>query len=146
MFRAYIVVLSLFLPIVALAQEGRGRGLIIEAPGVTLAEFLWIKRPVLVFADSPNDPSFRLQIELIEADSDQLAEYDVVVIVDADPSAQSLLRERFRPRGFGLILLDKDGQVKIRKPLPWHVREITNAIDKFPLTRAEMLDRYPSGR
>jgi hypothetical protein len=146
MFRAYCLVLWLFLPIAAFAQEGRGGGIVIEAPGVTLAEFQWIKRPVLVFADSPNDPNFRRQIELIKADEAQLAEYDVVVIADADPSAQSLLRQRFRPRGFGLILLDKDGQVKIRKPLPWHVREITHAIDKFPLTRQEMLDRYPSGR
>ena len=146
MFRAYIIVLSLFLPLAAMAQEGRRGGIIIDAPGVTLAEFQWIKRPVLVFADSPNDPNFRRQIEMIEADEGQLAEYDVVVIADADPAAHSGLRERFRPRGFGLILLDKDGQVKIRKPLPWHVREITNAIDKFPLTREEMLERYPSGR
>ena len=146
MTRVYILVLSLFLPIAAVAEEVRGGGIVIDARGVTLAEFQWIKRPVLVFADSPNDPSFRRQIELIEADSAQLAEYDVVVIADADPAAHSLLRERFRPRGFGLILLDKDGQVKIRKPLPWHVREITNAIDKFPLTREEMLERYPSGR
>ena len=146
MFRAYIIVLSLFLPLAAMAQEGRRGGIVIDAAGVTLAEFQWIKRPVLVFADSPNDPNFRRQIEMIEADEGQLAEYDVVVIADADPSAHSGLRERFRPRGFGLILLDKDGQVKIRKPLPWHVREIIHAIDKFPLSRQEMLDRYPSGR
>jgi hypothetical protein len=146
MIRAYILVLTMFLPFAAVAQEGRGDGMVMDAPGVTLAEFLWIKRPVLVFADSPNDPAFRRQIELIEADEGQLAEYDVVVIADANPAAQSFLRQKFRPRGFGLILLDKDGQVKIRKPLPWHVREITHAIDKFPLSREEMLDRYPSGR
>ncbi len=146
MLRAYIIVLSLFLPFAAGAQEGRRGGIVIEAPGVTLAEFQWIKRPVLVFADSPTDPNFRRQIEMIEADAGQLAEYDVVVIADADPAARSLLRQRFRPRGFGLIILDKDGLVKLRKPLPWNVREITHAIDKFPLSRQEMLDRYPSGR
>jgi hypothetical protein len=36
--------------------------------------------------------------------------------------------------------------VKIRKPLPWDLREITHAIAKFPLARQEMLERYPSGR
>jgi len=146
MIRAYILVLSLFLPIAVNAQEGRGNGIVIDAPGVTLAEFKWIKRPVLVFADSPNDPSFRRQIELIEADRGQLAEYDVVVIADSNPSARSFLRQKFRPRGFGLVILDKDGEVKIRKPLPWDVREITHAMAKFPLTRQEMLERYPSGR
>ena len=146
MIRAYILVLTMFLPFAGLAQEGRGDGMVMDAPGVTLAEFLWIKRPVLIFADSPNDPNFRRQIDLIEADEGELAEYDVVVIADANPGARSFLRQKFRPRGFGLILLDKDGEVKIRKPLPWDVREITHAIAKFPLTRQEMLDRYPSGR
>jgi hypothetical protein len=146
MLRAFLVVLGLFLPFAALAQEGRGEGIVLDAPGVTLAEFLWIKRPVLVFADSPNDPNFRRQIELFEADRGQLDEYDVVVIADTNPAARSFLRQRFRPRGFGLVILDKDGEVKIRKPLPWDVREITHAIAKFPLTRQEMLERYPSGR
>ena len=146
MIRAYILVLTMFLPFAGLAQEGRGDGMVMDAPGVTLAEFLWIKRPVLIFADSPNDPNFRRQIELIEADEGEVSEYDVVVIADANPGARSFLRQKFPPRRFGLILLDKDGEVKIRKPLPWDVREITHAIAKFPLTRQEMLDRYPSGR
>lgn len=146
MIRAYILVLAMFLPFAAFAQEGRADGIVLDARGVTLAEFQWLKRPVLIFADSPNDPSFRRQIELVEADRGELAEYDVVVIADANPAARSFLRQRFRPRGFGLIILDKDGEVKIRKPLPWDVREITHAIAKFPLTRQEMLDRYPSGR
>ncbi len=146
MIRIYSLVLMLFLPFAASAQEGRGNGLVIDALGVTLAEFLWIKRPVLVFADSPNDPSFRRQIELIEADRGQLAEYDVVVITDANPAARSFLRQKFRPRGFSLVILDKDGEAKIRKPLPWDAREISHAIAKFPLSRQEMLQRYPSGR
>ena len=146
MIRTFVLLLSMVLPFAAKAQERHADAIVMDAPGVTLAEFQWIKRPVLVFADSPNDPDFRRQIELIEAGRSQLGEYDVVVITDADPAAQSLLRQRFRPRGFGLILLDKDGLVKIRKPLPLHVREITHAIDKFPLSRQEMLERYPSGR
>jgi hypothetical protein len=34
----------------------------------------------------------------------------------------------------------------MRKPQPWSVREITRAIDRFPLRRQEMLERRPSGR
>ena len=34
--------------------------------------------------------------------------------------------------------LDKDGQVKQRRPLPWDVREISRAIDKLPLRRQEI--------
>ncbi|HSF65714.1 MAG TPA: DUF4174 domain-containing protein [Paracoccaceae bacterium] len=126
-------------------QEAEGT-IILDAAGVTLAEFLWLKRPVLVFADSPNDPNYIRQMDLIARDSGELALRDVVVITDTDPAGKSAFRERFHPRGFSLVMMDKDGITTLRKPLPWDVREITRAIDKFPLARQEMLDRYPSGR
>ena len=44
------------------------------------------------------------------------------------------------------MILDKDLQPEIRKPLPWDVREITRAIDKFPSRRIEVLERNPAGR
>lgn len=139
------LILSLFLVAApALAQDG---GAVIRpATQATLAEFLWLKRPVLVFADSPQDPSYVRQIELIERDAARLPAYDIVVITDTDPAARSEFRKRFRPRGFSLVLMDKDGVTTLRKPLPWEVREITNAMDKFPTVRTEMLERYPSGR
>jgi hypothetical protein len=56
------------------------------------------------------------------------------------------VRPRLRPRGFSLVLMDKDGEVKRRNPAPWGVREITHAIDRFPLRRQEMLERRPAGR
>jgi hypothetical protein len=113
---------------------------------VTIEQFLWDRRPVVVFADGPNDPQFRRQMEWIGRDLPLLDERDVVVIVDTDPEARSPVRQRLRPRGFALVLMDKDGEVKLRKPQPWTVREITRAIDRFPLRRQEMLERRPSGR
>lgn len=143
----HILVLSVFLAAPVTAQTTPPTAPeIIEAAGVTVAEFQWLKRPVLVFADSPNDPNFKRQMEMIRADTGLLAERDVIVITDIDPAAMGAFRTRFRPRGFGLVLMDKDGVTTLRKPLPWDVREITRAIDKWPLARQEMLDRYPSGR
>ncbi len=143
----HILVLSMFLPVAAAAaQETAPVRVILDAQGVTLSEFIWIKRPVIVFADSPNDPNFQRQLELIEADEGQLVARDVVVIIDTRPALKSWLRQKFHPRGFSLMILDKDGEVKLRKPLPWDVREITRAIDKFPIARQEMLERYPAGR
>jgi hypothetical protein len=113
---------------------------------VTIEQFLWDRRPVVVFADQPNDPQFRRQMDWVARDLAALDERDVVVIVDTDPEARSAVRQRLRPRGFSLVLMDKDGEVKLRKPQPWTVREITRAIDRFPLRRQEMLERRPSGR
>lgn len=104
------------------------------APG----DFLWASRPVAVFADTPEDPAFREQMRMLRARPDMLSDRDVVVITDADPAAASAWRRQLHPRGFSLVILDKDGQVKLRKPFPWDVREISRAIDKFPLRRQEI--------
>ena len=104
----------------------------------TLEPFLWVARPVIVFADTPNDPRYLEQITLLEARKEELFSRDVVVITDTDRESGSELRRELRPRGFQLVVLGKDGQVKLRKPAPWSVREITRQIDKFPLRRQEI--------
>ena len=98
------------------------------------AEFLWQARPVVIFADTAADPAFIRQLADLQADPAPLLARDVVVVTDTDPAAASPWRRQLRPEGFSLVLLDKDGQVKQRKPAPWSVREISRAIDKFPLS------------
>ncbi|MGH1451960.1 MAG: DUF4174 domain-containing protein [Paracoccaceae bacterium] len=106
-----------------------------------LNEFLWIKRPIVVFADSPLDPRFVEQMRFLAEEPDDLLLRDVVILTDTDPGAKSALRQSQRPRGFNLVLIDKDGQVKLRKPAPWTVREITRSIDKWPTRQQEIRER-----
>ena len=113
-------------------------GIIRPASEVTLDDLLWVARPLLVFADTPNDPRFVQQMEYIEERADELFERDVVVLVDTDPAAASDARQKMRPRGFMLVLMSKDGQVYLRKPFPWDVREIMRSIDKMPLRLQEI--------
>ncbi len=141
----YIIALAAFLPTIGLAQTVEPP-LIVTSTDVILADLLWVKRPLVVFADSPDDPNFIRQLQLLERNASDLSDRDVLVITDTDPAAKSAIRQKLRPRGFSLVVMDKDGQAKLRKPLPWDVREITHAIDKFPLVRQEALDRYPAGR
>ncbi len=103
-----------------------------------LDEFKWIKRPVVVFADSANDPAFVAQMEFLNAGAERMAERDVVVIVDTEPDARSAIRLKMRPRGFMLTLVGKDGKVMLRKPFPWSVREISRSIDKMPTRKREI--------
>ncbi|NUB43962.1 DUF4174 domain-containing protein [Fertoebacter nigrum] len=141
----YIFVLAAFLPLAVLAQDAP-LDTPLDAAAVTRDELLWLKRPVVVFADSPADPSFEAQMRLLADEPGALAERDVVVITDTDPAARSDWRQKLRPRGFSLVIMDKDGEAKLRKPLPWSVREISRAIDKFPIRREELLEQYPAGR
>ncbi|PWJ16925.1 DUF4174 domain-containing protein [Jannaschia seohaensis] len=113
---------------------------VFNAQEVDLDALQWIARPLVVFANSPRDPAFIQQMEEIAGEFDQLVERDVIVIVDTDPAGDSALRERLRPRGFMLTLIGKDGQVKLRKPLPWSVREISRSIDKMPMRQREQAE------
>ncbi|MEQ6247337.1 DUF4174 domain-containing protein [Sulfitobacter sp. HNIBRBA3233] len=119
---------------------------ILNAVDTDLNEFKWIKRPVVIFADSEFDPAFVEQMELIVSEADRLVERDVVVITDTDPDARSEIRLRMRPRGFMLTLVGKDGQLKIRKPFPQDVREITASIDKMPMRQREIREAKEAAR
>ncbi|WP_372892694.1 DUF4174 domain-containing protein [Rhodosalinus sp.] len=115
--------------------------LIRDGTDATLEDFHWVARPVIVFANSPNDPSFVDQMDSIRGRKQPLIDRDVVVLTDTDPAARSDLRQALRPRGFMLAIIAKDGSVIARKPLPWDVREITRSIDKQPLRQREVRDQ-----
>lgn len=118
----------------------------VAAADVAFDDQLYVKRPIVVFADAPNDPNFLRQMELLSRAYPALDERDVILVTDTDPAARSEWRTKLRPRGFSLVIMDKDLRPVVRKPLPWDVREITAAIDKMPLRRTEILERNPAGR
>ena len=103
--------------------------IILKGAEINLDDFLWV---------SPDDPRFLEQLRLLEERLPDLKERDVVVITDTDPSQQTDLRQALRPRGFMLVLIGKDGGIKLRKPSPWSVREISRVIDKMPMRRQEI--------
>lgn len=113
-------------------------GQVFDAADVDLAALQWIARPVVVFANSPEDPAFVDQMEELADDLPELIARDVILIVDTDTTPPSALRTKLRPRGFMLVLMGKDGEVKLRKPLPWTVRELSRSIDKMPMRQREI--------
>nr|WP_245710858.1 DUF4174 domain-containing protein [Citreimonas salinaria] len=112
-----------------------------SAVGTTLEEWRWTRRPVVVFAESPNDPRFVEQMENITSRLDALVDRDVVVITDTDPASGSSFRRSLRPRDFMVVVMAKDGTIVLRRPMPLSVREISRSIDKLPLRRQEVRER-----
>lgn len=143
------VVFSLFFAVSLSAQEQDATiptGLF-APPGTTdLSQFVWEKRPIVVFADSENDPAFIAQMEFFNDRPEALLERDVVVLTDTDPGTLSPLRKKLRPRGFMLVIIDKEGNIQLRKPFPWDVREISRSIDKLPIRQREVRDRKAAAR
>ncbi|QQA41320.1 DUF4174 domain-containing protein [Pelagovum pacificum] len=128
-------------PITAVERWQAAPDRVFEAAEIELEDFIWIARPVVIFADTRADPNFRRQLEMLSERIDDLVERDVLLVIDTDPSAESSVRMRLRPRGFMMALIGKDGQVKLRKPLPWSARELTRSIDKTPLRQQEVEER-----
>ncbi|MGY6412230.1 MAG: DUF4174 domain-containing protein [Alkalilacustris sp.] len=126
--------------------DAEGGLLVLDAAEADLDSFLWVLRPVVIFANTPADPAFEQQMRWIMERADEFVERDVVVITDTDPASGSQARTRLRPRGFMVAIIDKDGEVKQRRPAPRSARELMAVIDRFPLRRQEMLERRPSGR
>ena len=132
----FAVAAFIFIPILSLAENNV---IFVEVTKDTdLSSYRWTHRPIVVFANSPEDVNYTRQIKMLESGLNQLLVRDVVVLTDTNPSEVSPLRELLRPRGFGLLLIGKDGQVKLRKPFPWSVRELSRAIDKMPMRRQEL--------
>jgi hypothetical protein len=109
-----------------------------DAAGLSLEDFQWVARPIIIFADTPADPRFREQLQLLAERPEPLIERDVVIIVDTDPSARSAIRTALRPRGFALVVMQKDGNVGFRRPSPRDVREIIRGIDNFQFRQEEL--------
>lgn len=138
---------SLFAANTGLAQEGETSDPNDDWASISannsdnLNDFLWQSRPVVVFADSENDPRFEQQLLLLQAQASTLADRDVVILTDTNPDARSDLRKELRPRGFMIVLIGKDGGVKLRKASPWDVRELSRVIDKMPMRQREVRER-----
>ncbi len=148
MTRTLALVFSALFPLAALAADGTAPtedAFVRPAGDSTLDEFLWINRPIVVFADTPADPRFQQQIDMLLEGEAAMRDRDVIVLTDTDPSARSPIRSQLRPRGFQMVFVDKDGVVKLRKPSPWSVREIGRSIDKTPLREREIRERREGG-
>jgi len=89
---------------------------------MTLDQYLWKARPLVIFAPAKDDPRLVQQLKWLEDRKSEIEDRDVIVVIDVEASETTPLREKFHPRDFQIVLIGKDGQVKLRKPFPWNVR------------------------
>ena len=116
-----------------------------------LAEHAWTDRPVLVFASSPDDSTYRDQHQRFEDARDGLQEREITVYrvfeegeslgpegpISAAEARQ--LRERFGPEGaFTVVLLGKDTTEKLRRSDVLSTGELFETIDAMPMRQREM--------
>ena len=140
-FSIFISVITLYTPVTAgetLSAWKANPSQIFSTSDVDLEDMIWAARPLIIFANSPLDPTFKQQMALLQEGFEVLIERDVIVVVDTSPNSKSILRKNLRPKGFVWVLIGKDGTVKLRKPFAWDMRELSRVIDKMPMRQQEI--------
>ncbi|WP_353472252.1 DUF4174 domain-containing protein [Salipiger sp. H15] len=109
-----------------------------EAPD--LAELRWSHRPVLLFAPSGDDASYLAQLNLFRDAEEGMRARDIVVLSDLDPRKPSPIRQAFSPGGFKLVLVGKDGGVKLEEDAVLPPERLFALIDAMPMRRSELAE------
>ncbi|MEO1315328.1 MAG: DUF4174 domain-containing protein [Pseudomonadota bacterium] len=120
----------------ALLSIGPGLGPVPAAElDAGLSAYRWEARPILIFA-AEDDPRLGEQLTLLREGAAELRERENVIVVGR--ISGSPLAERFRPEGFTLILVGKDGGEKLRADRVVAVDALNALIDGMPMRRREM--------
>ena len=128
----------------------------LEGP-VDLSRYQWKNRLLFVIAPTRDEPSFDTLHRTLAARGADLADRDLVVfeLVESglstkdgeplDPAKARLLRDRFGvPLGaFSVILVGKDGGVKLDRRDQTGLEEILALIDSMPMRQHEMRRKNP---
>lgn len=125
-----------------------------HAGGDALDGFRWRNRVVVVFANSHDDEAMNRQQRVLRNARADLLDRDVVVITAGDdrveidgvrseaPNAERLRRVHGVPPGsFQVLLIGKDGGVKLRAAEPIAIDELFALIDAMPMRRREIHER-----
>lgn len=103
-----------------------------------LSHYRWEARPVLIFASDPQDADFKDQISELREAKEGLLDRDIVVLTDTNPGANGTLREELDVEGFEIVLVGKDGAIKLRKDQPLTARALFEKVDSMPMRQREM--------
>ncbi|MBC7923794.1 MAG: DUF4174 domain-containing protein [Ferruginibacter sp.] len=120
-----------------------------QKPGkMTLSETLkasrWEERVLLLCASTSRQADFVKQKELLLKEENSLRERDtrtIDVLYDRlSPADQSFLRDELgiSAADFTVVLIGKDGGVKLRQPTPLTTQLLFSTIDAMPMRQREM--------
>lgn len=112
----------------------------------------WHHRVLLLFAPSREQANYLEQLEILGSDTEGLRERNIVVwliVADQSPSlngtiqsdlSSNAFRSRYRvpASDYAVVLVGKDGGVKLRQNAPVSLNELFELIDAMPMRQEEM--------
>ena len=102
-----------------------------------LTQYRWKHRPVVIFAPSATDARYVQQIAMLKKHQDALAERDIIVFSDTSPADKGQMRAQLQPKGFDMVLVGKDGGMKLRETTPLSAEALLSTIDRMPMRQAK---------
>jgi len=132
----------------SLAQAGEKA----SVANLDLDSLRWKNRVLVLFSPSESDASFRLQKQRLASSTEGVLERDLMVLEIMEPgqsrAGNQLLSEKsvqdIRKRlglqagTFQVLLIGKDGGVKLRSSEPVSTKDLFGLIDSMPMRRLEM--------
>jgi hypothetical protein len=129
-----------------------GSSRIAKAMSIDLSQFRWKNRLLFLFAPDNHHPLFEALHDSLSAQKPEVADRDIIVFkvlesgqsrMDMDllePQSADFLRKRFNvSRGqFTVILVGKDGGVKLNRQEKTELQDIFVLIDAMPMRQEEM--------
>jgi hypothetical protein len=125
---------------------------------IDMEDYRWKNRPVLVFGPAESDVRYRRQMQEFVGQDTELPDRDIVLFVllwdgprsingqSLTASASDPLWHQFEVASdsFAVILVGKDGGVKLRSEEPVAAARIFDLIDGMPMRQAEMRHKAAS--
>jgi hypothetical protein len=103
-----------------------------------LNPYKWHYRPLVIFAPSETDADYVQQMSILEKSKAELAERDIMVLSDTSPTSKGQLRSQLNPQGFEVVLVGKDGGMKLRQQTPLSLETLLSTVDSMPMRKAHL--------
>ena len=130
-----------------------------EETPMDLSQFQWKNRLLFLFAPNRSHPLFDVLQKSIAIQQAEVADRDLVIFEilesgsssmdrsDLDPQVAQSLRDKFdvRPGRFAVILVGKDGGIKLNRQDQTRLEDIFALIDTMPMRREEMRQKSRTG-
>lgn len=125
-------------------------------PKDILDQFKWKNRIFLLTASSAFDREFVQQLKLLSGNDDALADRNLIIIqllseslsliegelLSSENAAEIRSRFEISKKGFEILLIGKDGTVKLRSDKPVSSEDLFALIDSMPMRQREMRGNY----
>ena len=148
-FKNYLCTTLLLFVMATMATQANGQD------KIRLKDYQWKNRLILAFSPSAEDPGHKALEKEITVQAEEVIDRDLLVFhiletgeiklgeTSLPTGSRDYLRESFsiRPGTFTVLLIGKDGGVKLRREGGVELDEIFSLIDTMPMRQREMREK-----